>query len=64
MCYIPDPMELMEMRMDLLEETYVDEHTCMGCGKKVDYELTCAAPTGIGLGLCEECVGGKEVPGW
>ena len=28
---IPDPIELMQGRMDRLEMAYVDEHTCICC---------------------------------
>lgn len=54
---IPDPIELMQGRMDRLEMAYVDEHTCMGCGTVVDYDLVCPSPTGDGPGLCIACSG-------
>ena len=55
--YIPDPIELMEARIDRLADKFIDEHTCMECGKKVDYELICPSPIGDGPGLCAECSG-------
>ena len=55
--HIPDPIELMESRIDRLADDYVDEHTCMGCKKKVDYQLICMSPMGDGPALCVECVG-------
>lgn len=54
---IPDPIELMEARIDRWAEHYVDEHTCMLCGKRVDYTLLCASPLGDGPAACEECAG-------
>ena len=55
--YIPDPIELMESRIDRMIDKYVDENTCMGCGKKVDYDLLCPSPIGDGPALCVECLG-------
>lgn len=55
--YIPDPIELMEARMDRLEDKFVDEYTCMECGKKVDYDLICFSPLGDGPSVCVECLG-------
>lgn len=55
--YIPDPIELMESRIDRLAEEYIDEHTCMNCEKKVDYELYCVSPMGDGPCFCAECAG-------
>ena len=57
MTYIPDPIELMESRIERLMDEYVDEHTCMNCKKKVDYELYCMSPTGDGACVCAECAG-------
>ena len=57
MTRIPDPIELMRSRMESLADRFVDEHTCMECGKKVDYELICLSPIGDGPGLCAECAG-------
>ena len=54
---IPDPIELMESRMERLIDDYVDEKTCMGCKKKVGYELLCPDPMGYGPLLCNECLG-------
>lgn len=54
---IPDPIELMENRIDRLASDYVDEHTCMICGKRVDYELICMSPLGDGPAVCAECAG-------
>ena len=53
--HIPDPIELMESRQEKLMEQYVDEHTCMQCHQRVDYELICPSPIGDGPLLCEEC---------
>ena len=52
---IPDPIELLESRQERLMDEYVDEYTCMGCGKKVDYDLVCPSPIGDGPALCNEC---------
>ncbi len=57
MTYIPDPIELLEARQERLINAYVDEHTCMECGKKVDYELLCPSPIGDGPAVCVECLG-------
>lgn len=57
MTYIPDTIERMEARMDNLADKYVDENTCMQCGKKVDYELICPSPIGDGPAVCVECLG-------
>ena len=58
--YIPDPIELMESRIERLCEKFIDEHTCMGCKKKVDYELYCMSLMGDGPALCAECAGIKD----
>jgi hypothetical protein len=55
--HIPDPIELMEARIERLSEEFIDEHTCMGCKKHVDYELYCMSPLGSGSALCAECAG-------
>lgn len=55
--YIPDPIELLESRIERHMENYIDEHTCMGCGTRVDYELICPSPLGDGPALCAECAG-------
>ena len=60
--YIPDPIELMESRIERLADEFVDEYTCMGCGKKVDYALYCMSPVGDGPALCAECAGIEEKP--
>ena len=54
---IPDPIELLEARQERLMDAFIDEHTCMGCQKKVDYELLCPSPIGDGPLLCYECLG-------
>lgn len=54
---IPDPIELMERRIDRLCSEYIDENTCMLCHKRVDYELICLSPTGDGPAVCAECAG-------
>lgn len=54
---IPDPIELINRRMERLSDEFIDEYTCMGCGKKVNYELVCPSPTGDGPALCVECAG-------
>ena len=54
---VPDPIELMESRIDALSDLFIDEYTCMGCQKKVDYELYCMSPIGDGPALCVECIG-------
>ena len=55
--FIPDPIELMETRIERLANNFIDEYTCMECGKKVDYELICPSPIGDGPALCAECAG-------
>jgi hypothetical protein len=57
--HLPDPVELSESRIDRLEAMYIDEHTCMLCHKRVDYELICMSPMGDGPAVCEECAGIK-----
>lgn len=52
--HIPDPVELMEARIERMVDSY-EEGVCMGCGKKVDYELVCPSPAGDGPLLCAEC---------
>jgi hypothetical protein len=54
---IPDPIQLLESRIEGYMDAYVDENTCMGCSKKVDYELLCPSPIGDGPALCVECLG-------
>lgn len=54
---IPDPIELMEARIERQIDNFVDEYTCMGCGKKVNYALICLSPIGDGPALCAECAG-------
>jgi len=55
--YILDPIEIHNNKIESLMDKFVDEYTCMCCGKKVDYELICISPTGDGLALCVECSG-------
>ena len=55
--YIPDPIELLEIKMESLMDEYVDDCTCMQCKKKVDYDLICPDPMGYGPLLCVECLG-------
>ena len=59
MTYIPYPLELMEMRIERHMDNFIDEHTCMECGKKVDYEIIGMSPMGDGIGVCAECAGLK-----
>jgi hypothetical protein len=60
MNYIPDPLELMQSRIERLEEMYVDESTCMECRKVVNYDLYCMSPLGDGPAVCAECAGIKH----
>lgn len=53
---IMDPIELMEARIERLNDDYVDENTCMQCKRKVDY-LIYQSITGDGPAICEECYG-------
>lgn len=56
--YIPDPIEILENAAErLYDEKYVDEYTCMECGKRCDYQLMPSDPMGYGPLLCEECLG-------
>ena len=52
---IKDPIEQMNDNIERLSDKFVDEYTCMGCGKTVDYELICPSPLGDGPGMCAEC---------
>lgn len=54
--YIPDPIELMDARIERLAQEYA-EGICMSCGKEVDYDLYCMSPTGDGPAVCAECAG-------
>ena len=53
--YIPDPVELLDDRIERYTDEFIDEHTCMGCGRRVEYELICPFPLGDGPALCVEC---------
>lgn len=55
--YIPDPVELMESRINRIEDKFIDEFTCMECGNRYDYEMTCVSPLGDGPIVCNECLG-------
>jgi hypothetical protein len=55
--YIPDPLEILESREDRMIDEFVDEYTCMECGKRFDYEMTCVDPLGCGPIVCDECLG-------
>jgi len=59
--YIPDPIELMNNRIESLMDEYIDDNTCMECKKKVDYQLYCMSPIGDGPCVCAECAGITEV---
>ncbi len=56
--YIPDPIELMDARIDRaidrVEE--VGEGCCMACGKKVDYELIQATADPASWAVCYDCL--------
>ena len=54
---IMDPIERLQARQEMLMADFVDEYTCMQCGKKYDYEMYCVAPLGDGPCLCVECLG-------
>lgn len=54
---IPDPIEIMESKVSRLEDKFVDEYTCMECGKKYDYEMNCPDPLGMGPAVCNDCLG-------
>lgn len=56
---IPDPIERMEQRIEIMADKYIDEYTCMECGKKVDYDLYCMNPID-GPAVCWECAGEPE----
>ena len=57
MC-IPDPIELMEARIERHIDNYV-EGVCMNCGKEIDYEPYCLTPDGPAV--CAECAGLEEL---
>lgn len=54
---LPDPVERMHDAAERLAERYVDDRTCMECGKRVDYTLLVADPMGMGPAVCVECLG-------
>ncbi len=54
---IPDPIERMANNIERLSDSFIDEYTCMGCKKVVDYELIYLSPLGDGPALCVECAG-------
>lgn len=54
--YIPDPLEILEARMERIMDKYVDDYTCMECGRRFDYEMNCPDPMGYGPLLCDECL--------
>ncbi len=54
---IPDPIELLDFRIEKNMDSYIDENTCMQCGKKVDYDLICMSPIGDGPAVCIKCTG-------
>lgn len=51
---IPDPIQRMNQGAERLFDEY-EEGVCMGCNKKVDYQLVCPDPMGEGPALCVEC---------
>lgn len=54
---IPDPIELMELRIAVLASSY-EEGVCQGCGEQVGEDfLVCASPTGDGPAICFNCAG-------
>jgi len=53
---ILDPIERIEVRQELLMDRFVDDYTCMQCGKKYDYEMYCMNPIDGPL-VCVECLG-------
>lgn len=57
MIYIPDPLEILEARAERMMDRFVDEYTCMECGNRYDYEMTCVDPHGYGPIVCNECLG-------
>ena len=65
---IPDPIELLERRIDA-EVAKVDAgglYPCAECGDKVPVDtLTCMTPTGDGPGYCSVCTAKAFVEnGW
>ena len=54
---ILDPVEIMESNIERFTDNFVDEHTCMECGNKYDYEMYCVSPIGDGPCVCVECLG-------
>ena len=54
---IPDPIEIMESRMERMMANYV-EGECMQCHKQVGEDnLHCVSPIGDGPAICHECIG-------
>ena len=54
---IPDPIELMESRIDHWASSHT-EGVCQECGKTVGEDnLTCPSPTGDGPAICFDCAG-------
>ena len=52
---IPDPTELLEMRMERMIDQY-EEGCCMDCGKKVGYELIQVSPDPCSPVVCYDCL--------
>lgn len=59
MTYIPDPLELLEMRAER-NLFYFQEGICQQCKTRVDYELICPSPMGEGPFLCFECLSPED----
>jgi ribosome-binding protein aMBF1 (putative translation factor) len=58
-CYIPDPIEILESQIERNIDNFV-EGCCMVCGKKVDYELIPASSHPAALAVCFECLSPED----
>lgn len=57
--YIPDPIELMESRIERNIEEYVEGH-CMNCGDEVDYELIPVSASPDAPVVCLNCLSPED----
>jgi len=56
MTYIPDPIEIMESRIDKMSDSYNEGH-CMDCGKNVGEDnLIQATPDPCSPAVCFDCL--------
>jgi hypothetical protein len=51
---IPDPIERMQSRAEGYQSIWLG--VCDQCGAKVDYDLYCLDPMGVGPNVCGDCL--------